>query len=748
MPINPDVFEKWKAAFLSVFPGFNGFGDSTGSVFDAEERSYKAQKSEALQKGLIRAGAGESSYFEAAVGSLWPAGQGSLVRPQNLNSFRTLDWKTFPEFERAVAALFSPDPINHPSAVQTFIDVFSKPLADSGVSGAAEQARQIATCLLMIAYPNAAIYSRRTVLDRMYLEGMGAKFPSSLSQSNQYTAELSFANEVRLALRQVGWKPRDLLDVQGFLWRTHEAIAKLKETPTSEMETPAMKKSQSTNLILYGPPGTGKTYETMATAVRLCDGGLPGDVSDPNYRKRIRQRYLDLKARNRIEFVTFHQSFSYEEFVEGLRPDTGSSESEQTSGGFRLLPQDGVFRRLARLAEQALRPRLAREPIIRSKAFKMSLGPTYDPALAYIFDECISGHYILLGYGGDIDWSDPIFAKRSAIKERWKSENPDSGGSDPNVVQMEAFRIRMSEGDLVIVSNGNTRFRAIGRIAGPYEFVKRERDEYNHRRKVEWLWVGEGEGLSHEDIYEKRFSQQTLYELYDSAIKWPALEEIARGGQEASEDTPGYVLIIDEINRANISKVFGELITLLEPDKRLGEDNELMVRLPYSKDAFGVPSNLHIVGTMNTADRSIALLDTALRRRFSFRELMPRAELLDSNIDGINLQAVLTALNDRIEYLFDRDHQIGHAFLMGCENREDVDAVFRDKIIPLLVEYFYEDWEKVRFVLGESRDDGKFISRRLLKVSQANGEFDDGGERWRYQVRSIFDPDAYAQLIS
>ena len=138
----------------------------------------------------------------------------------------------------------------------------------------------------------------------------------------------------------------------------------------------------------------------------------------------------------------------------------------------------------------------------------------------------------------------------------------------------------------------------------------------------------------------------------------------------------------------------------------------------------------------------------SLRRRFSFRELMPRAELLDPDVDGINLQAVLTKLNDRIEYLFDRDHQIGHAFLMGCANRDDVDAVFRDKIIPLLVEYFYEDWEKVRFVLGENRDDGKFISRRLLRVSRADGEFDGGGERWRYQVRSTFDPDAYAQLIA
>lgn len=748
MPILQDVFERWKATFLAEFPGFDGFGSDASAVFDAEERAYKLLKIDALREALTQARAGVTSYFEAADRALWPAGKGSLVRALTLAAFRKLDWKTHVEFENAVAGLFSPDPIDHRDRVQAFVDVFAKPLAESRVSGAAEQARQIATCLLMFAYPNDAIFSRRTVLDRMYREGTGAAFPSSLSQSHQYTAELSFANEVRLALRLIGWEPRDLLDVQGFLWRTHQAIAKTTDELKSEMELYEVKKRPPTNLVLYGPPGTGKTYETTAEAVLLCDGLLPGDETDPDRRKLINQRYLDLKARNRIEFVTFHQSFSYEEFVEGLRPETGSSESEQSSGGFRLQPQDGVFRRICRLAEQAGRTRAVTKKIQQEKAFKMSLGPADNPALAYIFEECIAGGYILLGYGGDVDWSDERFSEFEAIKERWKSEDPTSSGYNPNVVQIYALRANMTEGDLVIVSNGNSRFRAIGQVAGPYEFVKRDGDEYNHRRKVEWLWVGEGEGLSHEDIYDKRFSQQTLYELVDSAIKWPALEEIAFGGQPGSEAAPAYVLIVDEINRANISKVFGELITLLEPDKRLGEQNELMVRLPYSKDMFGVPSNLHIIGTMNTADRSIALLDTALRRRFSFRELMPRAELLDPDVDGINLQAVLTKLNDRIEYLFDRDHQIGHAFLMGCADRDDVDAVFRDKIIPLLVEYFYEDWEKVRFVLGENRDDGKFISRRLLRVSHADSEFDGGGERWRYQVRSTFDPDAYAQLIA
>ena len=200
--------------------------------------------------------------------------------------------------------------------------------------------------------------------------------------------------------------------------------------------------------------------------------------------------------------------------------------------------------------------------------------------------------------------------------------------------------------------------------------------------------------------------------------------------------TPKYAIFIDDINRGNISKIFGELITLIEPSKRLGADDEIMVELPYSKEKFGVPSNLYIIGTMNTADRSIALMDTALRRRFEFVEMMPEYDNLNKiNIEGINIGEMLKTINDRIEYLYDRDHTIGHAYFMGVTDIKTLANVFKNKILPLLQEYFYDDWEKIRLVLGDSQ----FIKEK----KPANALFKSGTDYINDKILYEIDKDAF-----
>jgi 5-methylcytosine-specific restriction protein B len=169
-----------------------------------------------------------------------------------------------------------------------------------------------------------------------------------------------------------------------------------------------------------------------------------------------------------------------------------------------------------------------------------------------------------------------------------------------------------------------------------------------------------------------------------------------------------FVLVIDEINRGNISRIFGELITLIEPSKRAGAKEALSVVLPYSKQSFSVPSNVYLIGTMNTADRSLSGLDIALRRRFTFKEMPSQPDLLDGYlVDGeIDVSQLLRVMNQRIEVLLDRDHCLGHAYFMPLRDDPSLQllaAIFRNQILPLLQEYFFEDWERIGWVLNDQQ---------------------------------------------
>jgi 5-methylcytosine-specific restriction protein B len=493
-----------------------------------------------------------------------------------------------------------------------------------------------------------------------------------------------------------------------------------------------------TNLILYGPPGTGKTYRTAREAVRLCGEAIPAD------RAQLMARYEELRAEGRIEFVTFHQNFSYEDFVEGLRPETGEG------AGFSLQPHDGVF---AKLVKDCLTKRRDSKEAIKLQGrsfFKMSLGEAGKSEWNWVFEQALEEGYIYLGFG-NIDWTDERYADKSEILKACEHHRGELGmftqqaslslQSGP-VKGPDAFRNKLKTGDIVIVSKGLQKFRAVGLVTGGYEYAPTPSGHYCHRRKVQWLW-SDPDGIDVHQIADKQFSIESIYQLYPEKLKLPALQQLVNTEQDSDHEIGEirpHVLVIDEINRANVSKVFGELITLIEPDKRLGMANALEVRLPYSKRLFGVPANLHIIGTMNTADRSIALLDTALRRRFRFEEIAPDPMLLGENVGGVDLRAVLGAINDRIEYLIDRDHRIGHAFFIDCATRADIDAAMRDKVIPLLQEYFFDDWGRIAAVVGEG-----FLKKSTLKPPP--GLKEHGGNKSSWQVLWPFHPDAYAMLL-
>ena len=513
-------------------------------------------------------------------------------------------------------------------------------------------------------------------------------------------------------------------------------------TVTEEATTPTR---LTTNLVLYGPPGTGKTYLTAWEAVRLCFGEeVAAALHGYEKRDALMAEYRRLVSDGRIEFVTFHQSMSYEEFVEGLRPSMGEDEigepgDSETHAGFRLKCHDGVFKRISERARldqggNGRMPRLDR----KQGLFKLSLiGSDWRDQLAAAKEH---GH-ISWGFGAGIDWSAPEFEDFQAIKKAWLERNPEADGRSADISGTWYFRGAVDEGSYVILTVGKNRMVALGRILGDYEF-RPGASANQHFRSVEWFWTNE-QGADRSTFYPQKFSSfQPIYQLAQDKIDWDALETIVFGDDtsRANQSAREYVLIIDEINRANISKVFGELITLLEPDKRLGMSNEIRLILPYSKKPFSVPANLHIIGTMNTADRSIALLDTALRRRFTFRELMPNPLVLPTDVGGIDLRKLLTMMNDRIEYLFDREHQIGHAYFTGCATRGDVEEVMRHKVIPLLAEYFYEDWSKVAAVLGETgQGPARFLEVRRLTAPEGIAEDDFSGEKLRWRVKDQFD---------
>ncbi|EGK4775926.1 AAA domain-containing protein [Campylobacter jejuni] len=452
----------------------------------------------------------------------------------------------------------------------------------------------------------------------------------------------------------------------------------------SEMSNKKENKNLSLNQILYGPPGTGKTYHTIDKALEILGENLES-------RDEKKAKFDEYVKNGQIVFTTFHQSYGYEEFVEGIKPSLNSDENSQIN--YKV--KDGIFKELCKKA-------LENRDDIESFNF-------------YIND----------------------------LKEKTKEDanNPEKYFQLPNTKYSIQYR-------------GGKTFR-----------IKFDDMSKNHKDYPVSI-----------DNIEKLYKTSNIDEIYNSAYVKAILNYLKSQGLKDYKEKDEkinlpYIIIIDEINRGNVSKIFGELITLIEPSKRLGNEEVLELTLPYSGEKFGVPKNVYIIGTMNTADRSITSLDTALRRRFEFVEMMPNSDLLnnvfickdvenpnededylgdDAKTEGYAeiLQNILISINKRIEFLLDREKTIGHAFFMSeavkfnknnwikpDEYEEDwyvlsiskLKKVFQNKIIPLLQEYFYNDYALINAVLNdngmifEDKKDDKYL-QKIKNLDSVNSE--------------------------
>lgn len=368
------------------------------------------------------------------------------------------------------------------------------------------------------------------------------------------------------------------------------------------IDNKSLKFEQPKNQILYGPPGTGKTYNTIVKAMEIINGEKYDFVDDKQY-ETLKKDFDKLKQQGQIEFVTFHQSYSYEEFVEGIKPDL-KNENDLT-----YQKVDGIFKSICKNASKTI-----------------------------------------------TDNFDDVYEKFINDLADYNEDN--------------LFKLKTGKGKTFGITVNSNKNLSI----------------YMGKNLTKWGTLTKN---NLKNLSDWKYYANPIYEYLKNNYNLTV--------RETQNSTQPYILIIDEINRGNISKIFGELITLIEEDKR----ETMSVKLPYSQDNFTVPKNLYIIGTMNTSDRSIASIDIALRRRFKFIEMMPKSELVADF--GCGFQTIFEKLNTKIKILLDRDHQIGHSYFINTKYANaDINTlkeIWFSEIIPLLNEYFYCDWEKLKLVI-------------------------------------------------
>lgn len=519
----------------------------------------------------------------------------------------------------------------------------------------------------------------------------------------------------------------------------------LERTEQTAMNNP-IESNQALNQILYGPPGTGKTYTTVEKAISIVNPRF--DLKQD--RNKVKEEYERLVKNGEIVFTTFHQSMSYEDFIEGIKPTTISGrEDEEASENsmdehkpIQYEIQDGVFKRLCQRAKGGALMKL-----------------DFDSLWKRFFDH-------LMESKGEV-----VF---KSISSEIKFEKEDSSENVLNVRFKKTTDDPSKEGRRLFQARKNAAKKIFD------ERLDASDPTVNTRQEIEKI-LSAGRSTIYNAVYNYFFEFNKLGEKFKS-----------------KKEKGNFVLIIDEINRGNVSQIFGELITLIEEDKRLGREEQLEVVLPYSKKPFGVPANLYLIGTMNTADRSVEALDAALRRRFTFEEMAPRPELLrpsmmlqrlwikyedlawkdpnweqaesdflklftaeildrkkyealenetifenlnlkfDKIVDfkGINFEVILNGLNKRIEKLLDKDHQIGHSYFINVFSFDQLKSAFCNKIIPLLQEYFFGDYGKIGLILGQKFFENEYDSE--VKFKNFFDYSDDGfSERKIYRLKDL-----------
>lgn len=421
------------------------------------------------------------------------------------------------------------------------------------------------------------------------------------------------------------------------------------------------------NQILYGPPGTGKTYHTIDKALEILGENLKN-------RDEKKEKFDEYVKNGQIVFTTFHQSYGYEEFVEGIKPRMDKENSKEIEYEIK----DGIFKELCEKALDNYENSILNADELNKK---IELKEKVENFLNWL-----------------LETNEPI--------SKTKRGN--------------FFVVDINDKTVMIYSEGVERFDGNFNLSiSIFMELLKHKDEFNNAAEM------------FKKVFDRDYADRTHTYYFNLVKKFKAYEKQSTAKNENKKNNDNslkpYIIIIDEINRGNVSKIFGELITLIEPSKRIGESEGLKVRLPYSGEEFGVPKNVYIIGTMNTADRSITSLDTALRRRFEFVEMMPDVSELSTDCEGVNLQELLKAINTRIEYLLDREKTIGHAFFIGVENLNDLKNVFQNKIIPLLQEYFYNDYALINMVLNdnsmifEDKKDDKYL-QKIKNLDSANSE--------------------------